>query len=186
MYRIHLLVALSVTPLLAACDGTSAEDSGRADFVTFALALPDGSLEGYYYMMVEDTYSHQDDCGLFGLDFEGVARRSDGVSSPISDSRSQGSNTYIQYFATRDGQLCNNSSNSRVDAQFEFGGVRFTLFGSTARPFPNLREIVIPPGDAFGDRYASGESWSRDDDSETGGDGYNWFFWPYEYAPPAP
>jgi len=171
--------------LLPGCE-TSAEEAGRTDFFTFLLTRPGGDssiVEGYFYLPADHTYSHQEECGLFGWDFEGTAAKSDGTNRPVDDAQVQGPNTYIQYWATPDGSLCPNFE-AFADAQFEYNGVRYILDGRATRSFADLSAITIPP-DAHADWYATGDTWSRSDDPSSGQDeGYKWAMWPYEYFPP--
>lgn len=164
--------------VLLGCE-TSAEEAGRTDFFTFLLFEGDSdALEGYFYAPVDHTYSHQEECGLFGWDFEGTAAKLDGTGRPIDDTAVQGPDTYIQYWATPDGSLC--PPDQFADAQFEYNGVRYVLDGQVNRSFADLSVITIPP-DATQDFYASGD-WYRDGGPFSEELNY-WQMWPYEYVP---
>ena len=188
-FAYSIIAVLLGSFLLTGCE-TSAEEAGRTDFFTFLLTRPGGDssiVEGYFYLPADHTYSHQEACSLFGWDFEGTAAKSDGTGRPVDDADAQGPDTYIQYWATPDGSVC--PDGDFADAQFEYDGVRYFLDGRVTRSFADLSAITIPPDplDAFGDWYASGETWSRSDDPSSGQEeGYKWAMWPYEYFPSAP
>jgi hypothetical protein len=164
----------------------SAEEAGRVDYFTFGLQSPGDTgpvTEGYFYLPADHPYYPEEECGLFGWDFEGIAAWSDGSIAPVDDSADQGSDTYIQYWAKLDGSLCEPSVAAFADAQFEYNGLRYFLDGNATRSFADLSEITIPP-DPSNDWYATG-TWSRSDDPNSGEEGYNWVMWPYEYFPSA-
>ena len=170
--------------------GCSAEEAGRTDYFTFYLTRPGGDssvTEGYFYLPADHIYSHEEQCSLFGWDFEGIAAKSDGIGAPVDDTEVQGRDTYIQYWGTPDGSLC--PPDNFADAQFEYGGVRYFLDGTVRYSFGDLSEITIPPDprDQFNDWHARGDTWSRSDDPNSGQtEGYKWGMWPYEYFPPPP
>jgi len=188
------LAALYLVPACSGDDGTPAQVAGRAGFFTFLLAEGEGKQPAdgiYYYVPWSHTYfaafGPEEPCGLFGFDFDGKVSSSNGTDAPTFDPAypddpdlvgTYDTNTFIQYIATGNGLPCQGSV---ADARLKYDSMAYNMVSTAIRRFSSPESIQIP-SDAGADSYLTG-SWTNEDNPAESG---TFYFWPYEYAPPAP